>query len=219
MAKVIELKCPGCGAALTFDGEQEQYYCSYCGTRLFVENSSYQKFVDEAQVRAVELEKEKFRQYRQDMEDFEVRHASWKKILYAWLGALGLFFTMIVAFPEDSVLSDIGAGLWLAVMIFGGIAVAVTKPSRHKLSVYEEKAMQTAESVGEISPYSWSACLLLCLILGIIGAHHFYARRYLMGLLYLFTGGLCSIGWFVDIVLLITHRYKDAQGRTVMNIN
>lgn len=45
--------------------------------------------------------------------------------------------------------------------------------------------------------------LLLCVFLGWLGAHKFYAGKKGMGFLYLFTLGLCGIGWIIDSVLLI----------------
>ncbi len=43
----------------------------------------------------------------------------------------------------------------------------------------------------------------LCLFLGYIGAHKFYEGKVGMGILYLFTFGLCGIGWFVDCIILL----------------
>ncbi len=43
---------------------------------------------------------------------------------------------------------------------------------------------------------------LLCLFLGVFGAHKFYEGRILLGILYIFTGGLFGIGIIVDLVIL-----------------
>ena len=40
---------------------------------------------------------------------------------------------------------------------------------------------------------------LLWFFLGVFGAHRFYLGRFWTGLLYLFTGGLLGVGWFVDM--------------------
>lgn len=42
----------------------------------------------------------------------------------------------------------------------------------------------------------------LCLFLGVFGAHKFYEGRVLLGILYIFTGGLFGIGVIVDLVIL-----------------
>ena len=44
-----------------------------------------------------------------------------------------------------------------------------------------------------------TTALLLCIFLGGIGAHRFYLGQIGMGILYLCTGGLCGIGWILDI--------------------
>ena len=44
---------------------------------------------------------------------------------------------------------------------------------------------------------------LLCLFLGYFGAHKFYEGKTLMGVLYLFTGGLCFFGVIFDLIALL----------------
>lgn len=48
----------------------------------------------------------------------------------------------------------------------------------------------------------WTA-FLLCLFLGYLGAHKFYEGKTGAGLLYLFTFGLFSIGYFIDLIVLL----------------
>ena len=48
----------------------------------------------------------------------------------------------------------------------------------------------------------WVA-FLLCLFLGVFGAHKFYEGKGGMGVLYLFTLGLFGIGWVVDLILIL----------------
>ena len=43
----------------------------------------------------------------------------------------------------------------------------------------------------------------LCLFLGFAGAHKFYEGKIGTGILYLFTGGLIGIGWFIDCIMLL----------------
>ncbi len=43
----------------------------------------------------------------------------------------------------------------------------------------------------------------LCLFLGFFGAHKFYEGRPGMGILYLLTGGIFGIGWFIDLISLL----------------
>ena len=48
----------------------------------------------------------------------------------------------------------------------------------------------------------WVA-LLLCVFLGYFGAHKFYEGKILLGLVYVFTVGLCGIGWAIDTISLL----------------
>jgi len=55
-------------------------------------------------------------------------------------------------------------------------------------------------------PTSYLGKLLLAYLflfcLGFFGIHRFYLGRTFSGLIYLFSGGLCGVGVFVDIFLL-----------------
>lgn len=48
----------------------------------------------------------------------------------------------------------------------------------------------------------WVA-LILCIFLGMFGAHKFYENKIGMGILYLFTAGLFGIGWIIDIIAIL----------------
>lgn len=52
-------------------------------------------------------------------------------------------------------------------------------------------------------PKSKIVALLLCFFLGFIGAHKFYEGKIGMGVLYLFTFGLCGIGSLIDFIALL----------------
>ncbi|HIT90783.1 MAG TPA: TM2 domain-containing protein [Candidatus Merdenecus merdavium] len=63
-----------------------------------------------------------------------------------------------------------------------------------------------------VSPKSRLVALLLCLFLGGLGGHRFYAGKIGWGVLYLFTGGLCGIGALVDLIMIITGGFTDQNG-------
>lgn len=48
----------------------------------------------------------------------------------------------------------------------------------------------------------WTA-FFLCLFFGVFGAHKFYEGKILFGIIYILTGGLFTIGWIVDCIILI----------------
>lgn len=48
----------------------------------------------------------------------------------------------------------------------------------------------------------WVA-FFLCLFLGVFGVHKFYEGKILLGVVYIFTGGLFVIGWVIDLISLL----------------
>ena len=55
--------------------------------------------------------------------------------------------------------------------------------------------------------------LLVTIFLGFLGVHKFMERNYKMGFIYLFTMGLCGIGWIIDIFKVAFE--NDENGRNV----
>lgn len=63
-----------------------------------------------------------------------------------------------------------------------------------------------------MSKYNKTTALVLCVLLGYLGIHHFYVNRNKMGILYLFTCGLFGFGWVIDILLIVINKFKDGDG-------
>lgn len=61
---------------------------------------------------------------------------------------------------------------------------------------------QASGSLNNKSPYNWIITLVLCVFLGLIGAHRFYIKKTETGLLMLITLGLLGI-W------VLTGKFKD----------
>lgn len=60
---------------------------------------------------------------------------------------------------------------------------------------------------------SKTVAAVLCFFFGYLGIHRFYVGQTGMGLLYLFTVGLCGIGALVDFVQILLGNFKDTFGR------
>jgi hypothetical protein len=68
-------------------------------------------------------------------------------------------------------------------------------------------------------PKDWLTTLLLTIFLGTFGVQSFYTGKILFGVLQLLTLGGCGIWTIVDIILIATGSYRDAQGRPLVRGN
>ncbi|MBT8228365.1 MAG: TM2 domain-containing protein [Dactylosporangium sp.] len=63
---------------------------------------------------------------------------------------------------------------------------------------------------------SWTVALVLCLLLGTLGIHRFYVGKVGTGILQIITiGGFFGIWVLVDLVMIITGKFTDKQGRAL----
>lgn len=59
----------------------------------------------------------------------------------------------------------------------------------------------------------WLVALLLCIFTGSLGVHRFYTGHILIGFLQLITCGMCGIWQLIDLILIVTGVYTDAEGK------
>jgi TM2 domain-containing membrane protein YozV len=85
---------------------------------------------------------------------------------------------------------------------------SINKNDLKKHSKISKKPIENDEK-----EYSWTAAILLCFFLGVLGIHRFYLGHIGMGVLYLLTGGLCGIGALIDFILLLTGGLKPKNGK------
>ena len=86
------------------------------------------------------------------------------------------------------------------------------KPCKH---IYKLHHVLNAAPAAENSNNRRMVAGLLCVFAGYFGAHYFYAKRYGMGLLYLFTAGLFCFGWLYDIYRIFSGRFCDKYGEII----
>ncbi len=100
--------------------------------------------------------------------------------------------------PEDAVLCTLC-----------GRQVEETKKTEQPSIIINNSNQNTNSNVNTIGaalglrPKNKWVSFVLCLFLGYLGAHKFYEGRIGLGLLYLFTGGIFGIGWFIDCISLL----------------
>lgn len=86
------------------------------------------------------------------------------------------------------------------------------KPCKH---IYKLQNVLNEAPAAENSNNRRMVAGLLCVFAGYFGAHYFYAKRYGMGLLYLFTAGLFCFGWLYDIYRIFSGRFCDKYGEII----
>lgn len=70
--------------------------------------------------------------------------------------------------------------------------------------------------VTNTSHKSRKVALILCILLGMVGAHNFYVGRYGRGILFLMTAGFFMFGWVIDIFKILLGDFKDRQGNKLV---
>ena len=76
----------------------------------------------------------------------------------------------------------------------------------------EPQRQQQRMYVTQTSDKNRTVAFLLCLFLGVLGAHEFYVGKMGMGILYFLTLGLFGIGWLISILSIVTGNFKDNVG-------
>lgn len=67
----------------------------------------------------------------------------------------------------------------------------------------------------EASPLLRSVAVALGVVLGVVGAHRFYAGKQQTGFLQLLSLGGLGVWWLYDMILLLTGEFRDVHGRRI----
>lgn len=60
--------------------------------------------------------------------------------------------------------------------------------------------------------------LVLCAFLGVFGEHRCYVGKFCTRVIWLLTGGVFFIGWFIDTVMILLGSFEDEHGRKVNDV-
>jgi TM2 domain-containing membrane protein YozV len=65
-------------------------------------------------------------------------------------------------------------------------------------------------------PKQFMIALLLAIFAGGFGVHRFYTGHILFGVIQLCTFGGCGVWQVIDIIMIVTGKYTDSQGRPLV---
>ncbi len=69
----------------------------------------------------------------------------------------------------------------------------------------------------EYSDVDWTTLLILSVVLGGLGVDRFFSGHIGLGVLKLITIGGCGIWALIDIIMIATGKFRDGEGRLVVN--
>lgn len=205
--KLIKLKCSNCGAELQIDMEGKQAFCSYCGSRLLIDDDTIhitKHIVDEArlkeaEVRLKELEYAHEREMRAREREFRHEELQREQKKSFRLSLLVFLLALVITYSVPGLRS-----VFVLVLIFGGISLAGMQS--------DERRNRSNDIWINYSPKSRLAALIICLFFGVFGVHYFYVGKIGTGILYLLTLGFFGIGWFIDLIRIACGIFKDKNG-------
>lgn len=120
--KVISVKCPECGATLDVDESRTQVFCSYCGSKVLLQNENEHviRVVDEADIKRAETDKmvKSMRIDAAKQKREELKESRRKKLkLGIIFGGIGALVLIIGAVAKIDMMITLG----FLVAVIGGI--------------------------------------------------------------------------------------------------
>lgn len=82
--KIVSMNCPNCGGTVKITDDQNSCICPYCDSALTIDDGKFH-IVDEAKIKEIEFEKQKYQDELLREEKRKERRESWKKKLKQWV--------------------------------------------------------------------------------------------------------------------------------------
>lgn len=95
---------------------------------------------------------------------------------------------------------------------------AYQQPYQQPYQAYPPQQMFAQPYPGYVGAYpmaerkDWLMTLLLCMFVGWLGIHRFYTGHTFIGVIQLLTLGGCYVWTLIDLIMIVTDNYKDANG-------
>lgn len=223
--KLVETKCPNCNSNVEVENNRKKIECKYCGTKFLLDDNTVNvKHIraggisDEQEFINAETNLNKFKNYEEAYRLYLSLSKRFVDHPEVWIGLL----RSITHDFKHKINSDIFEKN--CTTYWNNFCSLV---DRKEISEYLEKYRDYLEAVDAINldgtlansnfnnidtqpkisqsvkqtTVKEESCLLLVtILLGAYGVHKFIRGKIVLGLVYLFTGGLFGIGWIYDII-------------------
>ncbi|MCF2655995.1 hypothetical protein [Lacrimispora saccharolytica] len=159
--RLIAMKCPACGADINVESTREFSFCTYCGTKILMnnENEHIYRSIDEARIKEAETE----RMILMRQMDMEEKSSISKKYLIAlWIiGTAVLIIMGVIGFSIDN------AGLGMCMMLgmclgmWGGIGLFGNNDKKKKKRYVGPDSASISESMECYQDKNFNSVVLL----------------------------------------------------------
>ena len=96
-----------------------------------------------------------------------------------------------------------------------GLQANIPQQATYQQQIPGQAPYQQSRYVTLTSDKSRTVVLVLCLLLGWLGIHRFYAGHVCTGIIYFFTFGIFGFGWLFDILMILLGNFKDNVGAPI----
>lgn len=148
--KFVSIKCPECGAALDVEEGRKQIFCSYCGTKVMIENDNeyIYRHIDEASIKQTEAEA-MLRLKELEIEEKEnERSRKGRKVAYIVAAVFVIIGLIAMPFGGFVGIYAILAGALIAEFTFIGNSTK-KKKTRHVISANDVQITEKMEAHSE----------------------------------------------------------------------
>lgn len=133
--QVISVNCPACGAEINIESDRESAFCTYCGSKIVINNSNEHIYrnIDEARIKEAETD----RMIRLKELEMEEKSSMPKKyLIMAWIAGTAILIVMgVIGLSIDNDGLGICMLLGMCVGMWGGFGLFIAnknkKPQRY----------------------------------------------------------------------------------------
>lgn len=198
--KLIDITCPKCNATMEVDERKKQVTCKYCDNKILIDDEV--KKVKHIMAGQIDEEQEfinantnlnKFKDYDEAFKGYLSLSKRYVDNADVWLGLLRSLSMDFKNTNYDKRYSE----YWSKFISLSD--EKIINKYKDKYEKFMSNFSEYDKKEGAITKTSDNDLIYATVIGGMFGVHKFMKGEIGKGILYLFTGGLFTIGWFIDI--------------------